>query len=455
MTLFEIFATLITLAAVFSYINHRLLRLPTTIGLMVMAMALSLGLIWVGQYSPTVYGMSRDLLESIDFNQALMHGMLGFLLFAGALHVNLDDLREQKWVVALLATVGTLLSTFLAGAAAWGILNTLLGFGVPFIYCLLLGAIVSPTDPIAVMGILKGIGVPKSLETKITGESLFNDGVGVVVFLVIAGIIGFGHQPVASGEAEVGAAAVHIEQAGTELVEPLAAADEASTLAVGEVLEIFLVEAGGGAVIGLLLGFMAFWLLYSIDNYHLETLISLALVAGGYALANRLHLSGPIAMVVAALIVGNHGREMAMSDETRGNLDTFWELIDEILNAILFLLIGLEILVLQFNRRLLLAGLLMIPALLVVRFISVGIPLSIRRRYRSFTPHAAKILTWGGLRGGISVALALSIPKVLHGEVVEYREVLIAVTYCVVVFSIIVQGLTVGPFVGRCLRTSK
>ena len=422
MTIFEIFATLITLAAIFGYVNFRVLKLPTTIGMMVMALVLSLILIWVGRFSPAVFDLGHGLLERIDFNQALMHGMLGFLLFAGALHVNLDDLREQKWVVALLATAGTLMSTFLVGAAAWGILNGLLDSGVPFIYCLLFGALISPTDPVAVMGILKDIGVHRTLGTKITGESLFNDGVGVVVFLAIAGVIGFGHAP--------------------------GAAPSTST---GEIAKLFLLEAGGGALIGLALGLLAFWLLYTIDNYHLETLISLALVAGGYALANRLHLSGPIAMVIAALIIGNQGRELAMSDKTRNNLDTFWELIDEVLNAVLFLLIGFEVLVLEFNRQLLVAGLLMIPALLAVRFVSVGLPILVRRRFRSFTPHTVKILTWGGLRGGISVALALSIPKVLHGEPVAYREVILAVTYVVVVFSIIVQGLTVGPFVRWCL----
>lgn len=422
MTFFEIFATLISLAALFGYINFRFLKLPTTIGMMAMALVLSLILIWVGQYSPSVFESARGLLESIDFNQTLMHSMLGFLLFAGALHVNLNDLREQKWVVALLATVGTVLSTFLVGIAAWSVLDGLFDLGVPFIYCLLFGSLISPTDPIAVMGVLKRIGVPKSLETKITGESLFNDGVGVVIFLAISGVIGFGHAP-----------------------------DATAVTSGGEIAKLFLLEAGGGALIGLVLGLLAFWLLYTIDNYHLETLISLALVAGGYALANRLHLSGPIAMVIAALIIGNHGREIAMSETTRSNLDTFWELIDEVLNAILFLLLGLEVLVLTFDRKLFAAGVLMIPVVLLVRFVSVGLPIVIRRRFRSFTPHAVKILTWGGLRGGISVALALSIPKTLHGEPVAHREVILAVTYVIVVFSIIGQGLTVGPFVRRCL----
>jgi CPA1 family monovalent cation:H+ antiporter len=469
MTVFEIFAALITLAAVFSYFNHRFLRLPTTIGLMIMALVASLLLIWTGQYSPRVYRAAQGLLESIDFNQTLMHGMLGFLLFAGALHVNMSDLREQKWVIALLATVGTVLSTALAGGISWVLFNRVLDLGVPFLYCLLLGAIVSPTDPIAVMGILKTLGAPKSLETKITGESLFNDGVGVVIFLAIAGVIGFGHAAGtghADGEAPVAAMtmvapdpsgavleAIGTRAAGAREADPSQEAPPREVSAT-EVAKLFLVEAVGGALIGLLLGLLAFYLLYTVDNYHLEVLISLALVAGGYALANRLHLSGPIAMVIAALIVGNHGREIAMSDTTRSHLDTFWELIDEILNAVLFLLIGLEVLVLRFNREFLIAGVLMIPALLAVRFVSVGLPIAVRRSFRDFTPHATKILTWGGLRGGISVALALSIPKTLHGAPVPYREVILAVTYSIVVFSIIVQGLTVGPFVRRCLRTS-
>lgn len=466
MTIFEIFAALTTLAAVFSYLNFRFLKLPTTIGLMVMALVTSLILIWTGQYSPTVFEAAQGLLNSIDFNQTLMHGMLGFLLFAGALHVNMNDLREQKWVIALLATVGTLVSTVLAGSVAWIILNRVLDFDMPFIYCLLLGAIVSPTDPIAVMGILKGLGAPKTLETKITGESLFNDGVGIVVFLAIAGVIGFGHasaqgHEVASQLSVPTAVAIDDEAEPPPEIPPSAApaapaapsTEATPAVSAADVAKLFALEAVGGALIGLVLGFLTFYLLYTIDNYHLEVLISLALVAGGYTLANRLHLSGPIAMVIAALIIGNHGREIAMSELTRSNLDTFWELIDEILNAVLFLLIGLEVLVLRFNREFLLAGLLMIPALLVVRFISVGIPIAVRRRFRSFTPHAVKILTWGGLRGGISVALALSIPKTLHGEPVAYREVILAVTYSIVVFSIIVQGLTVGPFVRRCLAS--
>jgi len=457
MTPFETFAVLISLAAVFGYVNYRWLRLPTTIGLMSMALVASLLLIWIGQFSPGLLEFAHELLGSIDFNQTLMHGMLGFLLFAGALHVDLNDLREQKWVVGLLATVGIVLSTFLVGGLSFLIFDRLLGLHVPFVYCLLLGSLISPTDPVAVMGILKSVGVPKSLETKITGESLFNDGVGVVIFLVIASVIGFGHaQGNEPDHSRPSSEVITESHADVTMPEESGAVEtDKGVLSVGEVARLFLTEALGGAMIGLLLGLLAFWLLYTIDNYHLETLISLALVAGGYSLANSLHLSGPIAMVVAALLIGNQGRRLAMSETTRNNLDTFWELIDEVLNALLFLLLGLEVLILEFNRELLIAGVLIIPTLLLVRFVSVGLPILLRRRRRSFTPHAVKILTWGGLRGGISVALALSIPKTLHGEPVVYREVILAVTYCVVVFSIIVQGLSMGPFVRWLLGDEK
>ncbi len=414
MSLFEIVAILITLAALFSYVNHRVLRLPTTIGLMAMALVLSLALIWAGKYSPAVTQLAYDLLGAIDFNQTLMHGMLGFLLFAGALHINLDDLKERSWEIALLATVGVLVSTFLVGGLAWLILNRGLGFEMPFLFCLLFGALISPTDPIAVVGILKSLGVPRSLETKIAGESLFNDGVGVVLFLAIASMIGFAETPTG-------------------------------------VARLFVAEVGGGALVGLVLGLIAFALLRSVDNYQVEILLSLALVAGGYALCDRLHISGPIAMVVAGLLIGNHGRALAMSETTRDHLDTFWELIDEILNAVLFVLIGLEILVLTFSGRLLLAGVLMIPAVLLARFLAVGGAISVLRRWREFTPHAIKILTWAGLRGGISVALALSIPSVMASQPVPEREIILAITYSVVVFSIIVQGLTAGPLIERVL----
>ena len=304
MKLFNILAILITLSAVFSYFNHRFIRWPTTIGLMVIALLVSLGLIALGPLGLGLKEDARLMLDSIDFDETLLHGMLSFLLFAGALHVNLTDLARQKYIIGSLATVGVVGSTFIMGFTSWWVLGWL-GIKLPFIYCLLFGALISPTDPIAVMGILKTAGVPESLETKITGESLFNDGVAVVVFLVISEI--------ATGTQDVTAASV----AG-----------------------LFIKEAGGGLVFGLLIGAVAYWMLKSVENYQVEVLITLALVTGGYALANALHLSGPIAIVVAGLLIGNHGRMLAMSDEVRDHLDKFWELIDEILNAVLFVLIG-------------------------------------------------------------------------------------------------------------------
>jgi len=403
----DVSALLISLAAVFSYINYRYVRLPTTIGLMLIALLVSLGVIVlarVGLDTPETW--ARHLLDSIDFNVTLLHGMLSFLLFAGALHVNLEDLAKQKWPIAVLASVGVLTSTFIIGGLSWWLLG-LLGLHIDFIYCLVFGALISPTDPIAVLGILKTVGAPKSLETKIAGESLFNDGVGVVIFLVLTGIV-------ASGD-----------------VTP------------GEVGLLFIEEAIGGVLFGLLIGFIAYRMLASVDNYQVEILITLALVMGGYSLAGAFHFSGPIAIVVAGLFIGNHGRVMAMSDKTREHLDTFWELVDEILNAVLFVLIGLEILALHFREVYLTAAVLLIPVVLLARFFSVGVPITLMRSFRTFTPHTVKILTWGGLRGGISVALALSLP---HGH---ERDTIVAVTYVIVVFSILVQGLTVGRLIRK------
>ncbi len=399
-------AILITLAAIFSYLNHRFLKIPTTIGIMLISLIMSLGLLVLHAMGFSQLEIQAErMVRGIDFYETLMDGMLSFLLFAGALHVNLDDLRQQRWVILLLATAGVLTSTFLVGGLTWLIFNGL-GIYMPFIYCLVFGALISPTDPIAVLGVLKSVGVKKSLETKIAGESLFNDGIGVVVFLVMVGL--------ATGS----------EQA------------EASHISI-----LLLQEAGGGAVFGLLAGGMTFYLLRSIDNYQVEVLLTLALVMGGYAAASALHFSGPIAMVVAGLMIGNHGRTLAMSGTTREHLDSFWELVDEVFNAVLFVLIGLEILLLSFQREYLLAMIAIIPAVLLARFISVATPITLLRRYRRFSPRVIVILTWGGLRGGISVALALSLPAGAE------RDVILFTTYGVVIFSILVQGLTIGRLV--------
>ena len=407
MNLFDIIALLITLTAIFSFINYCTLKLPMTIGVMLIGLIMSLGLLALKPLGLDLTIQASAILGTIDFNQTLMHGMLSYLLFAGALHVNLTDLANQKWLIASLATLGVLVSTTIIGILLWFILG-LIGLDLPFIYCLVFGALISPTDPIAVLAILRTAHAPKSLETKITGESLFNDGVGVVVFMLISGI--------AFGGADVTA---------------------------GSVILFFLEEALGGAVFGFVVGGITYVMLKRVDNYQVEILLTLALVTGGYALAETLHFSAPIAVVVAGLMIGNHGRLLAMSEITREHLDTFWELIDEILNAVLFVLIGLEILVITFKSQLLVAGGFAIVIVLIARFISVGVPVFFIRKFRELTPGVTKILTWGGLRGGISVALALSLPASAE------RETILAVTYCVVVFSILVQGLTIGKLIKR------
>lgn len=407
MSLIDVVAIVISLAAIFSYLNHRTIRLPNTIGVMLIALVFSLLLLLVDRFVSGITMHALAILNNIDFNLALMEGMLSFLLFAGALHVNLDDLAKQKWVIGSLATGGVVVSTFIIGSLSWVVFDVL-GMDIGFGYCLLFGALISPTDPIAVLGILKKVGVPKSLETKITGESLFNDGVGVVVFIVLFGIVTGGQQ-----------------------------------IEIGRIAVLFVQEAIGGGVLGLLLGWLAYRMLQQVDNYQVEVLITLALVMGGYALAGALHLSGPIAMVVAGLLIGNHGRRLAMSDMTREHLDTFWELVDEVLNAVLFVLIGLEVLVLSFSGNTWLAATLLIPVVLLSRFVSVGIPVSLLRLRLQFTPGAVRVLTWGGLRGGISVALALSLPFGVE------RDAILTVTYAVVVFSIVVQGLTIGHVVSK------
>jgi CPA1 family monovalent cation:H+ antiporter len=407
--IFELAAILLVLAAIFSFINHRYLKFPTAIGLMALTLAASLVVLLAGLAFPRVEQRAAAAVAAIDLDKAFLHGMLGFMLFAGALHVNIDDLKRRKWPIGLMATAGVLLSTFLIGGLVWGIL-TALGIPVRFIYCLLFGALISPTDPIAVMAILRQAGVPKDTEIKIAGESLFNDGVGVVVF--------FGLLEIATGQ--YGFDPIHLA-------------------------ELFAWEALGGAILGFLAGYLTYRMLRSVDNYQVEVLLSLALAAGGYALADALHMSGPIAMVVAGLLVGNVGRTFAMSPTTVAHLDVFWELVDEILNAVLFVLIGLEVLVVAFTGTYLLAGLLAIPVVLAARLVSVATPITLLRRRDVFPKYTVRMLTWGGLRGGISVALALSLPASVGGEPVPERDLIVTMTYIVVVFSILVQGLTVGP----------
>ena len=419
MRTFDLIAILTVMAAVLSYINLKVLKLPAAIGLMALTLLFSVAVFVAGLFLPGVEALVDALLVQFDFNEALLHGMLGFLLFAGALHVDLGDLARHRWPIAILATLGVLLSTVIVGGLTWGML-ALIGLPMRFLDCLLFGALISPTDPIAVLGLLKRVGVPKSLEVQITGESLFNDGVGVVVFTGLLGVASGLHRP-----------------------------------DLWHVALLFVQETVGGALFGLVVGLLVFLMLRSVDEYKVEILLSLALVAGGYALADAWHISGPIAMVVAGLMIGNHGRSFAMSATTNERLDQFWELIDEILNAVLFVLIGLEVLALKFTAKNLVAGLLAIPIVLAARLISVGLPIRLLRRRDGFEPFTVRILTWGGLRGGISVALALSVPKESPGVAVPGRDVIVAITYVVVVFSIVAQGLTVGPLTRRWLAVSK
>ncbi len=404
MDAFSALAALTTIAAVFSWLNHKFIKLPNTIGLMVLSLGFSLALVILGKLYAVAAEPLRQMLVEVDLDRTLLHGMLGAMLFAGALHLNIDNLLNRKYIIGLLATTGVVLSTLLVGFASWWILGVL-GFSIDMIYCFLFGALISPTDPIAVGAILRKAGIPVSLESKISGESLFNDGVGVVVFLTLL-------------EATTG-----------------------HHVSAGGIVTLLAVEVIGGLMFGAVVGWIAYLMLKSIDNYQVEILLTLAIVTGGYALANRLHVSGPLAMVVAGLLIGNHGRRFAMSDKTRERLDAFWELTDEFLNAVLFVIIGAEVIVITYTRNFFLAGVIAIPLVLFARWISVSIPILILRKRRTFSRHVIKILTWSGLRGGISVALALSLPRGPE------RTLFVAMTYIIVIFSIVVQGLTVGRFV--------
>ena len=410
MNLFGLLSVLVVLAAVFSYLNHQYLKLPATIGVMVIALVLSIVLVTMGSFASGVRMWGTEIVNRIDFNETVLHGMLAFLLFAGSLHLDLGELGKEKMSIGLLAVGSTLISTFLVGFGAyWGF--GLAGMPVPLISCLLFGALISPTDPIAVLAIMQKVGAPKPLEIRIAGESLFNDGVGVVIFLTM------------------------LEIAGGE-----------KTPSVLHVTWLLVWEAGGGAVLGLVTGYTTYRLLKRVDEYQVEILLTLALAMGGYALADALHVSAPITAVVAGLFIGNHGRTFAMSAKTREHVDTFWELVDGILNAVLFLLLGLELLVVPFDKRHLIAGLIALPVTLLARWLSVGVVVAPWRRILRCGRGTIRVLTWGALRGGISVALALSLPKGPD------RDLLLNVTYVVVIFSIIVQGLTVAPLIRRVVK---
>ena len=411
-SLFTAIGAVITLAAVFGYLNHRFLRLPPTIGVVVIALVASLGTIGIDAVVPSlgIGGAVRTAILGIDFHEVLMKGMLSFLLFAGALHVNLGDLLSRKWAIGSIATVGVVLSTFLVGFAVYGVTQAL-GLPLALIYCLVFGALIAPTDPIAVLGILKTVKVPASLQAKIAGESLFNDGVGIVVFIIMTAItVGSAH---------------------------------GGSITALDVVILFVRETLGGAALGLATGFLAYYAMKSIDDHNVEVMITLALVMATYGIASALHLSGPIAVVLAGILIGNRGSRFAMSESTREHVHTFWSVLDEMMNAALFLLIGFEVVALSLTGEVGILMALAIPIVLAARFVSVGTPLTLLGLRREYTKGAIPVLTWGGLRGGISVALALSLPAGPE------REIILAVTYAVVIFSIVVQGLTVRALVER------
>ena len=408
MSLFELIGLLATVVAVFGYINHRFVRLPDAIGLTAMGLLATLLLELAGARLPALVDWAHDAVALVDFPEIVFHGLLGVLLFAGSLHVNLSDLARQKVPVLVLSTVGVVLSTAIVGAGAY-LLLAAAGAPVPLAWCLAFGALISPTDPIAVLALLKTVGAPKPLETDITGESLFNDGTGVVAFVVLVGV-------------------------ATGKFEPTA----------GAIARLLAIEVLGALVLGLAVGYLAFFMLKGVDSYPVEIIMTLALATGGYALAERVHVSAPLAVVVMGLVIGNHGARSAMSVRTREHLFSFWELIDEVLNLFLFGLIGLKLLGLADPRGSWWLAAALVPVVLFARFASVGLPaLALRPWLKHRAPHAVKVLTWGGLRGGISVALALSLPPF------DGRETFIMATYCVVLFSLLVQGPTLGWLLRR------
>ncbi len=404
----EAAAILIVLSATLAWLNHRFFRLPGTVALTMMGAVASVVVVAADAVLPRsdLSGMVTAFLAGIDFHETLMEGMLSFLLFAGALHVDIDYLKKGRWQIAILSTIGVVASTVIVGLGFWG-LTQLTGLAIPLAWCFVFGALISPTDPVAVMGVLKTARVPPTLQATIAGESLFNDGVGVVIFSILLATAASGH--------------------------------DFSFLHAGE---MFAVEALGGALLGLVVGWIGYQAMKAIDDYSVEVMVTLAVVMGGYSLASALHISGPVAMAVAGLLIGNHGVAYAMSERTKDYVLKFWALIDEILNAVLFLLIGLEAVVVADRFGLLGLGLLTVPLVLIARAVSVGVPLA---GWRNLLPFgmAFPIMTWGGLRGGISIALALSLPAS------PVKDVLVAATYVVVLFSVLAQGGTIKTLIGR------
>lgn len=411
MSLFSALSLLIVVTALLGFLNHRFLGLPGAIGVTLLVLATSIVLTAASSFGLPARALAIEIVTRLNFPELVLNGMLAFMLFAGALKlaVDFDELVGQRWAVAVLATAGVLASTFLVGGLTWAF-GQALGLKLGLTGCLLFGALISPTDPIAVLAMLRTASAPKTIEVQMSGEALFNDGIGVVTFSVILGLMG--------------------------------AAATGPTVDAGTIALLLARQVLGSLALGLAAGGVVFLMLSSVDNYHVEILLTVGLATGLYGLATALHASGPLAVVVAGLLVGRAGRARAMSPLTVQHLDTFWELVDEILNVMLFVLVGFQVLVLVLTWRVLLMGLIMACLVLLARFASVGATAVALRRVLTFQPHAVKILTWGGLRGGLSLAMALSL-----GSEIQGRDTICAITYVVAAFSIAVQGLTFGRLV--------
>ncbi|MGN6539292.1 MAG: cation:proton antiporter [Ginsengibacter sp.] len=414
MEIYNIITLIIVLTAIFGYINHRFIKLPRTIGIMLISLITSLAVVGIGIISPEFFETTTQAISLIDFQTVLLKVLLSFLLFAAAIHVDSKKLQAELTPIITFASISVIISTFIIGGLLY-FTTVLFGLSVNFLYCLLFGALISPTDPIAVVGILRKAKIPESLETKISGESLLNDGVGVVLFITF----------------------YQIAQIGVE------------NISVWKIIWLFVREAGGGLLFGWFLGYIGYLALRSIDNYVVEVMVTLAIVMGGYSLTEIIHVSGPLSMVVAGIITGNKSMDVVASDVTRDYIGKFWELIDEVMNAILFLLIGFEMLIIPFNLTLLFLGCITIVIVLFARLVSVSLPIRFLKYKNSFSKNTIPILTWGALRGGISVALALAVPKYMYGDM------FVSITYIVVLFSIIIQGLSIGKFAKKLEETDE
>lgn len=408
MTIYNIITVLIVLAALFGYINHRFIKLPGNIGIMLISLFASLLVLLIGQIFPLFFSNITQALNTIDFQSAVLKIMLSFLLFAAAIQSDAKKLRKERAAIITFGTIGVIISTFLVGTMLYFVLH-LFGLSVNYLYCLIFGALISPTDPIAVVGILKKAGIRTSLEAKISGESLFNDGVGVVLYITF----------------------YEIAQMGWENINGW------------DILWTFLREAGGGILLGLCLGYLGYYIFKTTESYIVEVLCTLAMVMGGYLLAETIGVSGPLVMVISGLITGNKSIEEMASTTSKDYIGKFWEMMDQLMNAVLFLLVGFELLIIPFNITLLSLGLISILIVLLSRYISVRLPIMVLKTKRTFENDVIPILTWGALRGALSVALALAVPHYMYGDM------FVSITYIIVLFSIVVQGLTIGKFAKR------